>query len=120
MIFIDVGLTQALLGLDLADWFVQPEVELINKGKLVEAFVGQEILTYSQMRVKSGLYYWQRETRGSSAEVDYVIQKGNQLLPIEVKAGKTMKLKSLHAFLKSHPETPKGLTGSLQSRDLKF
>lgn len=113
LIFIDVGLTQSLLGLDLADWFVQPEIEFINKGKLVEAFVGQEILAYSQMRVKSGLYYWQRETRGSSAEVDYVIQKGNQLLPIEVKAGKTMKLKSLHAFLKSHPEAPKGLKVSI-------
>lgn len=88
LLFIDVGLTQALLGLDLAAWFIEPEVELINKGKLVEAFVGQELLAYFETYTKTGLYYWQRDTRGSSAEVDYVIQKGNHILPLEVKSGK--------------------------------
>ncbi|MCP5504344.1 MAG: ATP-binding protein [Chlamydiales bacterium] len=113
LLFIDVGLTQALLGLDLAAWFIEPEVELINKGKLVEAFVGQELLAYFETYTKKGLYYWQRDTRGSSAEVDYVIQKGNHILPLEVKSGKTMKLKSLHAFLKTHASSIKGLKVSI-------
>lgn len=113
LLFIDVGLTQALLGLDLAAWFIEPEVELVNKGKLVESFVGQELIAYFETQTKSGLYYWQRETRGSSAEVDYVIQKGNHIFPLEVKSGKTMKLKSLHEFLKSHPSSSKGMKVSI-------
>ncbi len=113
LLFIDVGLTQALLGLELSAWFIQPEAELVNKGKIVEAFVGQELLTYSELNKKSQLYYWQRDTRGSSAEIDYVIQKQQQILPIEVKSGKTMKLKSLHAFLKTHPHSEYGIKISI-------
>jgi predicted AAA+ superfamily ATPase len=35
----------------------------------------------------------------SSAEVDYVIQHENQVIPIEVKAGTTGTLRSLHEFM---------------------
>lgn len=113
LLFIDVGLTQALLGLNLSAWFISPEKEMINKGKLVEAFVGQELLAYSESEIKSQLYYWQRDTRGSCAEIDYCIQKGTAIFPIEVKSGKTMKLKSLQAFLKTHPSTPYGVKASI-------
>jgi len=40
-----------------------------------------------------------RQTRGSNAEVDFVIAVGDQVVPVEVKAGKTGTLKSLHVFL---------------------
>ena len=40
-----------------------------------------------------------REKAQSSAEVDYVWQYENQIFPIEVKAGKTGRLKSLHYFI---------------------
>jgi hypothetical protein len=46
------------------------------------------------------LYYWQRGKKGAEAEVDYVIQCENQVIPIEVKAGTTGTLKSLHQFVK--------------------
>jgi hypothetical protein len=45
------------------------------------------------------LYCWMREARTSSAEVDYVIAQGQQILPVEIKAGKSGTLKSLHIFL---------------------
>lgn len=116
LLFIDVGLTQSLLGLDLSSWFIQPEVELVNKGQMVEAFVGQELLAYSDPVRKFQLYYWQRETRGSSAEVDYVIQKQNAVIPLEVKSGKTMKLKSLHFFLESHQKSQFGMKVSIDPK----
>jgi hypothetical protein len=40
-----------------------------------------------------------REARTASAEVDYVITQGQQILPVEIKAGKSGTLKSLHIFL---------------------
>jgi hypothetical protein len=46
------------------------------------------------------LYYWSREKRQSSAEVDYTISVGPRIIPVEVKAGKSGRLKSLHMFLK--------------------
>jgi predicted AAA+ superfamily ATPase len=45
------------------------------------------------------MHYWHREERTSTAEVDYVIQVGSQIVPIEVKAGKTGRLKSIQIFL---------------------
>lgn len=44
-------------------------------------------------------FFWKREVRGSEAEVDYVVADGARLLPIEVKAGSTGTLKSLHALM---------------------
>ncbi|WP_394698524.1 DUF4143 domain-containing protein [uncultured Desulfobacter sp.] len=52
------------------------------------------------------LFYWCREKRQASSEVDFVIHKGIRIIPVEVKAGKTGTLKSLHVFLKEkkYPE----------------
>jgi predicted AAA+ superfamily ATPase len=46
------------------------------------------------------LYYWHRESKASNAEVDYVLQKNEDILPIEVKAGTKGQMQSLHLFLK--------------------
>jgi hypothetical protein len=40
-----------------------------------------------------------REKRDSNAEIDYLIESANSTIPIEVKAGKTGTLKSLHVFM---------------------
>lgn len=45
------------------------------------------------------IYYWNREKKNSAAEVDYLMANGSNIIPIEVKAGKTGRLKSLHLFL---------------------
>ncbi len=109
VIFLDVALSQALLGLDLEGWFLNPMQQFINKGPLIEAFVGQELLAYSNPHSKSQLYYWQRNAPGSTAEVDYLMQSGEKILPIEVKSGTGKTLKSLHLFLENHPQTPYGV-----------
>ena len=44
------------------------------------------------------LTYWLREAKSANAEVDYATANGNQVIPIEVKAGKSGALKSLQQF----------------------
>lgn len=109
VIFLDSALCQTALGFDLAAWFLHPGQELVNKGAIVEAFIGQEILAYSLPITKGNLYYWHREARGSQAEVDYLYQSGQDILPIEVKSGSGTSLKSLHIFLQEHVRTPYGI-----------
>jgi len=46
------------------------------------------------------LYYWVREAKSAAAEIDYLITNGQQLIPVEIKAGTMGSLKSLHQFLK--------------------
>ncbi len=109
IIFLDVGLSQALLKLDITSWFIDPLTVFINKGELVEAFVGQELLAYSDPIAKESLFYWSKETRGSEAEVDYLIQFKEQIVPIEVKAGASKRIKSMQIFLESHPKSSYGI-----------
>ena len=45
------------------------------------------------------LYFWNREEKNSNAEIDYLLSHQNRVIPVEVKAGKTGTLKSLHLFL---------------------
>ena len=60
---------------------------------------GLELLKSSSCYVPQTLYYWQREQKNSYAEVDYVIQRGEKIVPIEVKSGASGKMQSLHLFM---------------------
>ncbi len=116
VIFFDVAITQQLLGLDIKGWFLKPEDEFVNRGALVESFIGQEMMAYSSPSTRNALFYWQREARGSEAAIDYLSVINGQVIPIEVKAGKGSTLKSLHSFLSSHPKSPYGIKISLAER----
>ncbi len=61
IVFLDVGLSQALLKFDITQWIIEPLKAFINKGEIVEAFVGQELLAYSDPIKKESLFYWTRE-----------------------------------------------------------
>lgn len=100
VIFLDIGLAQAILGLDLAEWILKPEATIVNRGAVAEAFVGQELLAYSSPHKHGSIFYWHREAHASNAEVDYLLAQGQDILPIEVKSGTTGSLRSLHLFLK--------------------
>lgn len=115
LIFLDVGLCQALLKLDIASWFIDPLATMVNKGMIVEAFVGQELLAYADPVAKEELFYWQRASRGSDAEVDYLVQLRDQVVPIEVKAGTSNRIKSMHLFLESHQQAAYGMRFSARA-----
>lgn len=116
VIFFDVAATQQLLGLDSKGWFLHPQEAFINQGALVESFIGQEMMAYSAPNTRHQLYYWQKEAKGSQAEIDYLTILQGEIIPIEVKAGKGSTLKSLHSFLASHPKSPYGIKLSLSDR----
>lgn len=109
LIFIDIGLSQFILDLKTGDWLLSPLEEFVNKGMLGESFVGQELVAYEHPAKKAKLYYWKRDARGSEAEVDYVIQHGRKIIPIEVKSGKGKTLRSIQSFLESHQNSPYGI-----------
>lgn len=114
VIFLDAGLAQSLLDLDIAQWFLRPENEFINKGTLVEAFIGQELLIYANPHINNNVYYWHKDAVGQ-AEVDYLIQVDAAVVPVEVKSGLGRTLKSLTIFLESHLKSPYGIRFSAQN-----
>ena len=96
LLFMDVGMANNVSG---NDWIFLESIDdrsLVNEGGLAEQFIGQHLLNPHQA---PELTYWLREAKSSNAEVDYVISKGNLIVPVEVKAGKSGSLKSLQQFV---------------------
>ena len=101
-IFFDIGLATHLAKVRLMNL---ENLMLVNEGDLAEQFIGQQLLTQKPFFIDKELFYWIREKRDSNAELDYLVESGNKVIPIEVKAGKTGTLKSLHVFmLEKHKE----------------
>jgi uncharacterized protein len=98
-LFIDVGLCSSALGLMLHQLADLEELVLVNNGAIAEQLVGQELRMLFPAYQEPQLYYWQREKKGSDAEIDYIVQYETKVIPIEVKAGTAGGLKSLHLFM---------------------
>ncbi|NQU65703.1 MAG: DUF4143 domain-containing protein [SAR324 cluster bacterium] len=56
--------------------------------------MGQELIAYQNPYSRPSLYYWAREAKNSSAELDYLIQKQALIIPVEVKSGAVGRVKS--------------------------
>lgn len=100
MLIIDTGIFQRLLDLDISNILNENDFNLINKGAIAELFVGLEILKSLPSNIQQNLYYWQRESVSGNAEVDYVIQSKQNIIPIEVKSGSKGSMKSIYQFLR--------------------
>ena len=99
MLLFDTGIFQRILGLNIAPLLIEDDFNIINKGNIAELFVGLELIKNTSCYEKTALYYWQRESKNSQAEVDYVIQKQDQIIPLEVKAGTKGAMQSMYLFL---------------------
>ncbi len=98
-LYLDIGLMCAALNLNLLD-LAKDDFKLVNNGALAEQFIGQHLMYAGAYFETPALYYWMREAKSAAAEVDYLIVSGQQVIPVEIKAGKSGSLKSLHQFLK--------------------
>ena len=96
---LDVGLMCAALQFNLLD-LGKRDLTLVNKGAVAEQFVGQQLLCSGPRHETPALHYWVRGARSSAAEIDYALAIGQRIVPVEVKAGATGSLKSLHQFLR--------------------
>jgi predicted AAA+ superfamily ATPase len=95
----DCGIYHRLLGLKASDILLDDQVSFINRGALAEVLCGIELTAHARSRAPSSLYYWNREAKSSNAEIDYIIQRGADIVPIEVKAGTKGQMQSLYKFL---------------------
>ena len=98
-LYMDVGLMCAALHLNVLELGRQ-DPTLVNSGAVAEQFIGQHLLHAGPRYETPTLYYWAREARNAAAEVDYLMTPGRRVVPVEIKAGKTGTLRSLHQFLK--------------------
>ena len=99
LIFLDVGLMNAVCGLRWEALAGGSADALVNAGAVAEQFVGQHLQHLLAERVNRELTYWLREGRSNNAEVDYVAEFDGRIVPIEVKANRAGALKSLHQFV---------------------
>jgi len=99
VLIFDTGIFQRILGLDLSEYILSSYQTLVNRGNLAELFVGLALIAAEPPRLRPDLYYWHRESRASNAELDYIIAKNGQIIPIEVKAGTRGQMQSLYFFL---------------------
>ena len=79
--------------------FFHQDILQINSGIIAEQFVGQELLAYMGKEDGNNLFSWVREEKSSSAEIDFLIAVGPQIVPIEVKSGAIGTLRSLKIFI---------------------
>ena len=86
----DTGVLRQLAKLPVS--IGNPSVDLFAefKGRLLENYVLQQLVSFGT----DPIYYW----TGNNSEVDFVIQNGMDILPIEVKSGLNLKAKSLKLY----------------------
>ena len=115
LLFLDVGLAQAVSQIP-ANKLLRQNLMQINQGILTEQFVGQQLLTLSAFNSPFYLHYWKRDKKGSQAEVDYLLAVDDAVIPIEVKSGKTGRLKSLQLYMQTY-QPPVGIKLSTDQLD---
>ncbi len=91
---VDVGLLAALANLDSHALLGEVRIFEEFKGALAEQYILQEMMPYNQ---KLSIHYWTNES--ATNEIDFLIQRHAELIPVEVKAGINLRSKSLTAFL---------------------
>jgi predicted AAA+ superfamily ATPase len=101
----DIGLFNRLSGLLISEVILDDITTLMHKGSLVEVFCGLELLAHGVgedkgQHLKNELFYWHREAKSSNAEVDYILEIGSEIAPLEVKSSGSGSMHSMRMFLK--------------------
>ncbi len=99
---LDVGLVGTATGMGAVSFEDFRSGRFINQGVIAEQFVAQHLAGTQPPGDRPKLHYWQRGGASRNAEVDFVVQRGATLLPIEVKSGASGSLRSLHQLMLKH------------------
>jgi len=110
----DTGIYQRFLNLNLGGSFNPEKIEQINKGAFAELLAGLEMIKASPVNFPLSLHYWQREKVGGNAEVDYIVQQGDHIVPVEVKANTKGSMQSMFQFL-TEKGYPFGIRSSMEN-----
>jgi predicted AAA+ superfamily ATPase len=99
LFLLDVGLLAAMGNLGIQSFLNEESLFEEFKGALTEQYVLQQLKSIDQLPI----YYWSAEN--ATAEIDFLIQYQNRIIPIEVKAAENLKAKSLKTYQqKFNPE----------------
>lgn len=108
LFLLDCGLLGCMTGASPRQMLLGDNVFTEFKGAFSEQYVLQQL-------VAKGIrpYYWSSDT--SSAEIDFVVENDQRVIPIEVKAEENVKSRSMKAYIDNHPEDNlKGLRISMR------
>ena len=97
LFLLDIGLFACMCDVPASEMLVGNNVFVEYKGAFAEQYVLQQLVCHN---IKP--YYWSSEKTPS--EIDFVIQKDNKIIPIEVKAEVNVKTRSLRQFITNNPE----------------
>ena len=92
LFMVDVGLLGCMTGLRQRTLLDGDDLFVEFKGALTEQYVCQQLKTIEDL----GVYYYTND-RGS-CEIDFVVDTGEQIVPIEVKAETNLRAKSLKTY----------------------
>jgi predicted AAA+ superfamily ATPase len=121
-ILLDIGIMQQLCGMTVDSEFFSSDILDIYRGSMAEQFIGQELISAGN----DPIYYWAREAKSSTAEVDYLFSKKNKIYPVEIKSGASGRLRSMHLLLNTYPNCPIGFVfsdapyGEIKEQRLSF
>ena len=92
LFIVDVGLLGCMAGLGQRTLLDGNDLFIEFKGALTEQYVCQQLKTIDD----SGIYYYTNDR--SSCEIDFVVDTGEQIVPVEVKAEINLRAKSLKTY----------------------
>jgi predicted AAA+ superfamily ATPase len=93
--FLDIGLVNCAQQLS---WHSLQELffgSFVSKGFLAEQFIAQHLAYDLNPNQNPELLFWLKDKSVEKAEVDFIVGHNNKIIPIEVKAGKGGRLKSM-------------------------
>ena len=107
ILLLDTGLMLRLLNMTMGDTsaitaqiLTATAADLVNKGPMAEMLAGLELLHYLTPNLHHDLYYWVRQAKNATAEIDYLLSRDMKVLPFEVKASVQGGMKSLWDFMR--------------------
>lgn len=96
LFIVDVGLLGCMTGLHQRTLLDGNDLFVEFKGALTEQYVCQQLKTIGDL----GIYYYTNDR--NSCEVDFILDTGEQIIPVEVKAEINLKAKSLRTYCEKY------------------
>lgn len=95
LFLIDCGLLACMVDVPASQMLIDNNIFVEFKGAFTEQYVLQQMKAYNKHP-----YYWSNDR--TPAEIDFIIQHEDRILPIEVKAEENVRSKSLAQFIKDN------------------
>ena len=96
LFFLDVGLLGAISGIDARSLLEGNRLFVEFKGALTEQYVCQQLIADKGYEP----FYFSSES--NKYEIDFMLQNGHDVIPVEVKAEHNVRAKSLRAYVEKH------------------